>query len=121
MWRHPDQNAFCFNYFPFLAVVSSDHTILLKTSQSLVLKHKNMEDIQRTESAAMLKKRVKMPTTTTEKLEVARELKEQGNSRVKVREYKKAIFSYSKVFLYTQGLPGRKKLNPERDPKHDKA
>ena len=74
-----------------------------------------MEDIQRKESAAMVKKRVQMPTTTAEKLEVARELKEQGNSRVKDREYKKAIFSYSKVFLYTQGLPGRKKLNPETD------
>ena len=74
-----------------------------------------MEDIQEIDSTAMLKKRVQMPTTTAEKLEVARELKEQGNSRVKDREYKKAIFSYSKVFLYTQGLPGRKKLNPETD------
>ena len=41
-----------------------------------------------------------------DKLRIARELKDQGNSHFKATNYHKAIKSYLKVFLYTRGLPG---------------
>lgn len=67
------------------------------------------------ESAVMLnaaKKRRMMPSTTEEKIKAGQALKEKGNAQVQAKEYKKAIFSYSKVFLYSNGLPGRKTANP---------
>ena len=57
-------------------------------------------------------KRQRLPSTTEEKIEFALKLKEEGNNLFRNQEFKKANFKYAKIFLYTQGLPGRPHNNP---------
>lgn len=54
----------------------------------------------------------RLPSTTEEKIEFALKLKEEGNNLFRNQEFKKANFKYAKIFLYTQGLPGRPHNNP---------
>ena len=46
----------------------------------------------------------KIPQTTEDKIEVATQLKNEGNDHFKKQDYKKAINTYKKVFLYINGL-----------------
>lgn len=49
-----------------------------------------------------------------EKLEGARQYKDEGNAHFKIGNYKKAIISYNTVMAFTRGLPGSKRVSGTR-------
>lgn len=56
----------------------------------------------------MASERKPFPQDTPGKIEMAKELKDEGNKYFKEQNFKKAITEYSKALAFTKGLPGRK-------------
>ena len=56
----------------------------------------------------MSSERKPFPQDTAGKIEMAKELKDEGNQHFKDQNFKKAITTYSKALAFTKGLPGRK-------------